>query len=105
MACKPPNVFEPWSDDLYKELDKKIGNMILNGGLQFNEVEIKSKNIFEGKKSLKYRIKSNNWAFLFKKACNNGLIEDVKFYISNVNTKNENGESPLIIGKWIEKSN
>jgi hypothetical protein len=60
MACKPPNVFEPWSDDLYKELDRKIGSMISNDGLQFNEVEIKSKNIFEGKKSLEYRIKSNN---------------------------------------------
>ncbi len=34
MACKPPNVFEPWLDDLYKELDKKIGSMISNGADQ-----------------------------------------------------------------------
>ena len=39
MACKPPNVFEPWSDYLYRELDNKIGKMISND-------EIKSKNIF-----------------------------------------------------------
>jgi hypothetical protein len=44
MACKPPNVFEPWSDDLYRELDKKIGSMISND-------EIKSKHLFEGKKN------------------------------------------------------
>ncbi len=43
--------------------------------------------------------------FFIWKACEKGLLDDVKFYISNVNTKNEHGESPLIIGKWIEKSN
>ncbi len=31
MACKPPKVFEPWSNDLYEELENKIEIIVSNG--------------------------------------------------------------------------
>ena len=69
---------------------------------QFGELttRIKSKNIFEGNMLTKIDLEYNLNLFIWK-ACEKGLLDDVKFYILNVNTKNEKGESPLIIGKRI----
>ncbi len=63
---------------------------------------IKSKNIFKGNMLTKIELEYNLNLFIWK-ACEKGLLDDVKFYILNVNTKKKygDGESPLIIGKWI----
>ncbi len=36
--------------------------------------------------------------YIYSKACDKGLKEDVEYYIIDIEKKNESGDTPLIIG-------
>ncbi len=65
---------------------------------------LNSKNVFDGITLISFWFLT--WiknTLIYLKACLNGLLDDVKYFIKNekvdINVKDENFETPLIIGK------
>jgi hypothetical protein len=57
-----------------------------------------SKNVFEGKNFfIKFQSQTN-----FFLACEKGLKDEVGYYISEINSVNKDGQTPLLIGKYLK---
>ena len=66
--------------------------------------DVFTKNIHEGLYFvvLTYFFKEKLNFLITDPACEKGLKDDVEFYISEVNTVNKDGQTPLLIGKTIK---